>query len=522
MSKGDGSISLISNQEIWKDNKYDSNFFENFEKLKTSTISKIEPKKVTKKKVSKLEDFDDDDIDEHVTSVKNSQVKQISESSDIRNNNLNQFMLKNNNPQNQFIKSNNKNEINNNNKIVNNNNNINNNLNNNININNTNIKNINVNSNNNNMINNINGKFNQNYQSINNQNHQNLNNQNYNIKNQNYLNLNTQNQNYQNINNQNQNSQNLNNQNPNYQNINNQNNQNLINQNPNYQNLNNQNQNYQNKKNLNYKRINSINNQDQNINIQSNYQYIQNLNIQNQQNNIQQIQNPQNLIIKNPNFNYAIQSQIYRQNPQLINSNIPQNIYNNNRIMPNFNPMNIIKNQNQLNDKKIKIEDIIIGKEKRTTLMLRNIPNKYTLNNVVDEIDRSFWGKYDYINLPIDYERKLNLGYAFINFVDPMHIILFYENYHLKKWSKYKSDKKMDMTYADKQGKKDINCKDDQTYFAIEDKRFVFNSLQPKIEIPVSYLNFFRKIYPNSVCVIEDKNGFYNDKYFVVKHLGKK
>jgi hypothetical protein len=154
--------------------------------------------------------------------------------------------------------------------------------------------------------------------------------------------------------------------------------------------------------------------------------------------------------------------------------------------------------------------------------MLRNIPNKYTLNNILEEINSSFWGKFDYINLPIDYERKLNLGYAFINFVDPMHIILFYETYHLKKWSKYKSDKKMDMSYADKQGKKDINCKDDQTYFAIEDKRFVFNSLQPKIEIPVSYLNFFRKIYPNSVCILEDKNDFYNDKCFVVKHLGKK
>ena len=80
----------------------------------------------------------------------------------------------------------------------------------------------------------------------------------------------------------------------------------------------------------------------------------------------------------------------------------------------------------------------------------------------------------------------------------------------------------MDMTYADKQGKKDINCKDEQTYFAIEDKRFDFNSLQPKIEIPVNHLNFFRKIYPNCVCVLGEKNGYYNDNCFVVKHLGKK
>ena len=172
--------------------------------------------------------------------------------------------------------------------------------------------------------------------------------------------------------------------------------------------------------------------------------------------------------------------------------------------------------------KKIVIDDILIGKEKRTTLMLRNIPNKYSLINLVEEINSSFWGKYDYINLPIDYERKLNLGYAFINFVDPMHIIMFYETYHNKKWSKYRSDKKMDMTYADRQGKKDMNCRDEQTYFAVEDKRFNFNTLVPKMEIPICHLEFFKKIYPNAVCVVEDKHGIYTDKYFVVKGVGKK
>ena len=57
---------------------------------------------------------------------------------------------------------------------------------------------------------------------------------------------------------------------------------------------------------------------------------------------------------------------------------------------------------------------IISGKDKRTTLMLRNIPNKYKLNDLVKEIDKSFWGKYDYINLPIDYERKFCIQYYFM------------------------------------------------------------------------------------------------------------
>ena len=457
ISKGDGSVSLISNQEIWKENKYDSqNFFENFEKLKKNAYTKIQNKTNGKKKVqNKLEDFDDEDIDEHVTNVKNSQIKQISESSDIRNN-LNQLMMKNNNTQ--IIKNNNANDNNNNNYKNNKNNNINNNL-------------------NSNMKNNINNNINNN---LNNNMNSNMNNGMFDNTNQNY------NKSYNTVN---KNS-------ISYVRANSMNNQNMMN------------------KELNMNYMSMMSNM-KDMNYPNNYQYMQNLNSQNQQINKNQIPNNQNL-----NFNYTFPQQIYIQNYQQILNQ--QNIYKNNRIIPNFNQMNMIKNNNSSNDNKIKIDDIIIGKEKRTTLMLRNIPNKYTLNNVIEEIDRSFWGKYDYINLPIDYERKLNLGYAFINFVDPMHIILFYETYHLKKWSKYKSDKKMDMSYADKQGKKDINCKDDQTYFAIEDKRFVFNSLQPKIEIPVSYLNFFRKIYPNSVCILEDKNDFYNDKCFVVKHLGKK
>jgi hypothetical protein len=58
-------------------------------------------------------------------------------------------------------------------------------------------------------------------------------------------------------------------------------------------------------------------------------------------------------------------------------------------------------------DHKINLENILISKDKRTTVMLRNIPNKYTLQNLVDEIvnhNPSFGGKFDYINLPIDYE----------------------------------------------------------------------------------------------------------------------
>ena len=171
------------------------------------------------------------------------------------------------------------------------------------------------------------------------------------------------------------------------------------------------------------------------------------------------------------------------------NGKITQNIYMNFPPGSNFPPITNVNNNNIMittnpANKKINLDNIIIGKDKRTTLMLRNIPNKYTLHNIVDEIGPSFWGKYDCINLPIDYETKLNLGYAFINFTDPFHIIHFFSKFHLKKWSRYKSEKKMDMTYADKQGKKDITLKAENNYFPQDDKRFDFKMIKPLIEIP--------------------------------------
>jgi hypothetical protein len=66
-----------------------------------------------------------------------------------------------------------------------------------------------------------------------------------------------------------------------------------------------------------------------------------------------------------------------------------------------------VETKTEVFDHKINLDNILLLKDKRTTLMLRNIPNKYSLNNLVDEIvnnNPSFAGKFDYINLPIDYE----------------------------------------------------------------------------------------------------------------------
>lgn len=73
--------------------------------------------------------------------------------------------------------------------------------------------------------------------------------------------------------------------------------------------------------------------------------------------------------------------------------------------------------------------------------MIKNIPNKYTKKMMLGEIDKRFKNKYDFFYLPIDFENNCNLGYAFINFIQPKSIEDFYNLYNNKKWKKFKSEK---------------------------------------------------------------------------------
>lgn len=57
-----------------------------------------------------------------------------------------------------------------------------------------------------------------------------------------------------------------------------------------------------------------------------------------------------------------------------------------------------------------------INEDEATTVMLRNIPNKYTRSMLVALIDeQGFKGQYDFVYLPMDFRQAVNLGYAFVN-----------------------------------------------------------------------------------------------------------
>jgi len=54
-----------------------------------------------------------------------------------------------------------------------------------------------------------------------------------------------------------------------------------------------------------------------------------------------------------------------------------------------------------------------------TTLMIRNIPNRYTQRELITELeDLGFAGSFNFLYLPLDKGTMANVGYAFVNFLE--------------------------------------------------------------------------------------------------------
>ncbi|OAG34420.1 hypothetical protein AYO21_11408 [Fonsecaea monophora] len=94
-----------------------------------------------------------------------------------------------------------------------------------------------------------------------------------------------------------------------------------------------------------------------------------------------------------------------------------------------------------MNHNAVDIARIQAGLDVRTTIMLRNIPNRVDqpmLKNLLDVTSR---GRYDFMYLRIDFANNCNVGYAFINFIDAQSIIPFVLARAGKRWNCFASDK---------------------------------------------------------------------------------
>ena len=105
------------------------------------------------------------------------------------------------------------------------------------------------------------------------------------------------------------------------------------------------------------------------------------------------------------------------------------------------------------NSKEFDIVPNRIFQLRKTTLMIKNIPNRYTKEMMLEMIDRQFRDTYNFFYLPIDFDNSCNVGYAFINFIDLETILPFYNEFNGNTWPHFKSDKIAEITYARIQGR---------------------------------------------------------------------
>ena len=114
-----------------------------------------------------------------------------------------------------------------------------------------------------------------------------------------------------------------------------------------------------------------------------------------------------------------------------------------------------IKQRNTPAEERIKyvinLEKIINETDQRTTLMIKNIPRNIIQSFLMEIINKKFKNLFNFFYLPIDFIKKENAGYAFINFKNSKHIVDFYIEFNEKPWP-FCQNRKCFISYARIQG----------------------------------------------------------------------
>ena len=178
------------------------------------------------------------------------------------------------------------------------------------------------------------------------------------------------------------------------------------------------------------------------------------------------------------------------------------------------NKLNNTNNKGNLKGEKqfLNLDDIVTGKDIRTTVMIRNIPIKYTDQILTNDLNE-FNGKYDCLYMPYDYEKNGNKGYAFINFVNPLHILYFYEKFNGKKWIHFESSKICELNCAHFQGINEIQ-KHAKNYKGQKKPNYYSINENENMIIPLKYLNKLQKRFPKMKYVENRAQNIFTVKSF--------
>ena len=240
------------------------------------------------------------------------------------------------------------------------------------------------------------------------------------------------------------------------------------------------------------------------------------INNNNINNNI--INNPiNNNIINNPINNNNINNNIINNN--IINSPINNNMNNNNifNLFPNnIGSMNIIYNNNNSNNNNhiekefepnVDMKKVLTFEDNRTTIMIKNIPNKFTREKLLELIDKNFKGTYDLFILPKDGNKNRNFGYSFINFISSYSIPYFYSVFNGKKWIDTNSQKVCEITYSKYQGRNELISHYPNKIIFFNDDIDIKNGANNNFFIPNEYKSLFKQLFPNQQ-IEEKEEGF--------------
>lgn len=108
----------------------------------------------------------------------------------------------------------------------------------------------------------------------------------------------------------------------------------------------------------------------------------------------------------------------------------------------------------------VHVDRIASGQDVRTTIMMRNVPNAYTADDIKARLDHTSFGKYDFSYLRIDFEKSQNVGYGFVNFIEAEAIIPFCQAYQNTIWppamhpipGEFPKPRRVQISYATIQG----------------------------------------------------------------------
>ncbi|KAA1476752.1 hypothetical protein DENSPDRAFT_827788 [Dentipellis sp. KUC8613] len=101
----------------------------------------------------------------------------------------------------------------------------------------------------------------------------------------------------------------------------------------------------------------------------------------------------------------------------------------------------------------INVERIEAGADTRTTVMIKNIPNKMSDRDLLEYIAAVCPRRIDFFYLRMDFQNGCNVGYAFVNFITVDDLVKFAKAKLGTKWNMYSSEKVLQMSYANYQGK---------------------------------------------------------------------